>query len=62
MPDQLSVVKTAAVKDVPAISFTDLLQGAAPGVQISSTSGQPGASSSLNIRGMGSFNASNSPL
>ncbi|MEG1333317.1 MAG: TonB-dependent receptor [Bacteroides sp.] len=57
-----SVVKTAAVKDVPAVSFTDLLQGAAPGVQISSTSGQPGASSSLNIRGMGSFNASNSPL
>ena len=57
-----SVVKTANVKDVPAVSFTDLLQGAAPGVQISSSSGQPGASSSLNIRGMGSFNASNSPL
>ena len=32
------------------------------GVQLSSTSGQPGASSSINIRGMGSFNASNSPL
>lgn len=57
-----SVVKTAAMKDVPAVSFTDLLQGAAPGVQISSASGQPGASTSLNIRGMGSFNASNSPL
>lgn len=57
-----SVVKTANVKDVPAVSFTNLLQGAAPGVQISSSSGQPGASTALNIRGMGSFNASNSPL
>lgn len=50
------------MKDIPAVSFKDLLQGNAPGVQFSSSSGQPGASSSLNIRGMGSFNASNSPL
>lgn len=57
-----STVKASAVKDVPAVSFSQVLQGAAPGVQISSSSGQPGASSSINIRGMGSFNASNSPL
>lgn len=57
-----STVKTSTLKDVPAVSFSGLLQGAAPGVQISSTSGQPGASTSINIRGMGSFNASNSPL
>lgn len=57
-----STVKTAELKDVPATSFSDLLQGAAPGVQMSSGSGQPGSAVSLNIRGMGSFNASNSPL
>lgn len=57
-----SMVKTQQLKDVPAVSFSQVLQGAAPGVQISSGSGQPGASTSINIRGMGSFNASNSPL
>nr|MDE7074988.1 TonB-dependent receptor [Odoribacter sp.] len=57
-----STVKTQALKDVPAVSFSQVLQGAAPGVQINSGSGQPGASTSINIRGMGSFNASNSPL
>ncbi len=57
-----STLKTDKLKDVPAVGFSDLLQGAAPGVQISSGSGQPGSATSINIRGMGSFNASNSPL
>ena len=57
-----STVKTSQFQDVPTVSFSGLLQGAAPGVQISSSSGQPGASTTVNIRGMGSFNASNSPL
>lgn len=57
-----STVKASQFKDVPTVSFSGLLQGAAPGVQISSSSGQPGASTTVNIRGMGSFNASNSPL
>lgn len=57
-----STVKTDALKDVPAVSFSQILQGAAPGIQISSSSGQPGAATSIHIRGMGSFNASNSPL
>lgn len=57
-----STVKTQALKDVPAVSFSQVLQGSAPGIQIASGSGQPGASTSINIRGMGSFNASNSPL
>lgn len=57
-----SNIKGEKMKDIPAVSFKDLLQGNAPGVQFSSPSGQPGASSSLSIRGMGSFNASNSPL
>ena len=57
-----SNVKGEKMKDIPAVTFKDLLQGNASGVQFSSSSGQPGASSSLRIRGMGSFNASNAPL
>lgn len=57
-----STVKTGELKDLPAVSFTSMLEGNAPGVQVTSASGQPGASTSIRIRGMGSFNASNSPL
>lgn len=57
-----SNVKADKMKDIPSVSFVDMLQGNASGVQFSSSSGQPGSSTSLNIRGMGSFNASNSPL
>lgn len=57
-----STVKTSELKDVPMVTFSDMLQGSAPGVQISSASGQPGASTSINIRGLGSFNASSQPL
>lgn len=57
-----ATVKTDNIKDIPAVSFQDLLQGNATGVQFSASSGQPGSSSALTIRGMGSFNASNSPL
>lgn len=57
-----SIVKTDEVKDVPNVSFQQMLEGAAPGVGVSNASGIPGSSTSIRIRGMGSFNASNSPL
>ena len=50
------------IKSLPVVSFSSLLEGNAPGVQVTSSSSQPGASTSIRIRGMGSFNASNSPL
>ena len=55
-------VKADKIADIPSVSFQDMLQGNATGVQFTSTSGQPGASSSINIRGMGSINAANTPL
>lgn len=55
-------VKSEKMQDIPAVSFQNLLQGNATGVQFSAGSGQPGSTASINIRGMGSFNASNSPL
>lgn len=50
------------MKDVPNVSFQQMLEGAAPGVSVNTGSGIPGSSTSIRIRGMGSFNASNSPL
>ena len=55
-------VKADKIADVPTVSFQDMLQGNATGVQFSASSGQPGASSNVSVRGMGSINASNTPL
>ena len=57
-----SVVKMAEKADVPTSDFKTLLQGSAPGVQLSSASGALGAETKVTIRGLGSFNASTSPL
>ena len=57
-----STLKSDKLADVPTVSFQDMLQGNTSGVTSSSSSGQPGSATSLRIRGMGSFNASNSPL
>ncbi|MCR4603047.1 MAG: TonB-dependent receptor [Prevotella sp.] len=45
-----------------ATSPADLLQGKTPGVQITTNSGAPGASSTIRIRGGSSLSASNDPL
>jgi len=57
-----SVVKSEGIKDVPTMSISSMLEANAPGVQVSLNSGQPGAAATVRIRGVGSFNASNSPL
>lgn len=57
-----AVVKESDIKDVPTTSFENALNGRVAGVQISSSSGQAGATSSIRIRGIGSMNASNDPL
>ena len=57
-----SSMSTQKLADVPALSVTDKLAGGISGVQITSTSGQPGSVESVRIRGMGSINASNEPL
>ena len=57
-----TVVKQDAMKDAPVVSFESVLAGKAPGVQVASFSGQPGAQADISIRGFGSFNAGNQPL
>lgn len=50
------------IKDNPKPSFQEALNGKVPGLQVSTTSGQAGATPEIRIRGIGSMNASNSPL
>lgn len=57
-----SLVTSKDIQDVPLTKVTDILQGKAAGVMITSTSGQPGAPSDVRIRGVGSISASASPL
>lgn len=57
-----SVVKENALKDAPVVSFEQVLSGKAAGVQVASSSGQPGSEVNIDIRGYGSFNAGNQPL
>lgn len=49
-------------RDIPVTSFEQALIGKMPGVQINTTSGQAGSTSSIRVRGIGSMNASNEPL
>ena len=48
--------------DRPITSFAQTIEGKQAGVLINSYSGDPGASPSILIRGIGSINASNEPL
>jgi TonB-linked outer membrane protein, SusC/RagA family len=58
----VSSVKANELRAVPATSFDQALQGRAAGVQVSHTSGQPGAEASIRIRGISSITAGNEPL
>ncbi|RWU10303.1 SusC/RagA family TonB-linked outer membrane protein [Pedobacter chitinilyticus] len=57
-----SVVKADDIKEMPTTSFQNALAGRMPGVQVTNSSGQAGATPSIRIRGTGSINASNEPL
>lgn len=57
-----SVVSEKEIEDVPVTSFEKALSGRVAGLQVTTTSGQAGATSSIRIRGIGSMNASNEPL
>ena len=50
------------LREVPAANISQALQGRLPGVQISQTSSQPGATTQIRIRGTRSLTASNDPL
>ena len=50
------------IKDIPVTSFENAIQGQLAGVQVSETSGEPGAGPTIRVRGLGSISAGNEPL
>ncbi|MGE6219317.1 SusC/RagA family TonB-linked outer membrane protein [Nubsella zeaxanthinifaciens] len=57
-----AVIKADDIKERPNTSFQNSLAGIAPGVQVTQSSGQAGATPAIRIRGIGSMNASLDPL
>ncbi|HEY3113824.1 MAG TPA: SusC/RagA family TonB-linked outer membrane protein [Gemmatimonadaceae bacterium] len=55
-------VTGAAIAEAQRENFVNALQGRVAGVEVTSTSGVPGASSSITIRGVSSISSSNQPL
>lgn len=58
----VAVVKSQELEHRKVSNVTKALDGLAPGVQVTSGSGQPGSGSTIMIRGFGSINASSTPL
>ncbi len=57
-----TAVDAKSISLVPVASIDQILQGQSPGLRVSATSGQPGASAQVRIRGTGSINGRNQPL
>jgi TonB-linked SusC/RagA family outer membrane protein len=57
----ISTIKTNEITDQPITRIDQALQGKAAGVQVSTTTGQPGENIKVRIRGIGTIN-SNDPL
>lgn len=55
-------ISSKQLENRPVTNVTNALAGAAPGVQVTTSLGQPGSSASIMIRGFGSINASSAPL
>ncbi|MFN3555796.1 MAG: SusC/RagA family TonB-linked outer membrane protein [Bacteroidales bacterium] len=57
-----TVVSGEKLQTIQSSNITSALEGIAPGVQITSATGQPGSESTIRIRGIGSISSSNRPL
>ncbi len=58
----VSTINQKQIGNSEVSSVSRVLQGAVPGVQSIASSGQPGSDANIYIRGIGSVNASSSPL
>lgn len=56
------VIKGETIRSTPIASFDQVLQGQTPGLLMRATSGQPGNSGSVIIRGRGSIQGSTQPI
>ena len=57
-----TVVKKESLEKIQTSNVTQALQGQSSGVQVINSSGEPGEDAKISIRGIGSINASSSPL
>ncbi len=57
-----ATIKSENLENLQISNVARALEGTAPGVQIAMTSGQPGSSATIRIRGIGSINSSAAPL
>ena len=57
-----TLVAAEKINQVPGLTLDQILQGRVAGMSVISTSGQPGQSASVVIRGIGSINGSSAPL
>ncbi|MFN1219563.1 SusC/RagA family TonB-linked outer membrane protein [Chryseobacterium kwangjuense] len=58
----VATISSDKINNRPVTNITKALEGQVPGVQAVSASGQPGATASVRIRGVGSVSASSDPL
>ena len=58
----VSTVKSEKLQNVPAAGFDQALQGQTPGLTVLSSSGEPSAPASFQIRGVNSINSGTAPL
>ncbi|HUC80711.1 MAG TPA: TonB-dependent receptor [Flavisolibacter sp.] len=61
-PSASTVVSAEKINTVPGLTVDQILQGRVSGMSVISSSGQPGQSASVVIRGIGSINGSSAPL
>ena len=58
----VTTVKAEKINSVPAASFDQALQGSTPGLTVLSSTGEPSAAASFQIRGVNSINSGTDPL
>lgn len=58
----VAVVSSAAIENKPVANIVDAIQGKVAGVSVMTSTGEPSATSSVTIRGVGTLNGSSSPL
>jgi TonB-linked SusC/RagA family outer membrane protein len=62
IPGSVKTISATEIQGKPSTNALDALQGKVAGVQIFTSSGEPSATSSIRIHGIGSLGASNTPL
>lgn len=58
----VSSIRVEEIQNVPVSSFENALQGRLAGVNVAESTGEPGATPQITIRGTGSISAGNEPL